>query len=735
MENIYSRVTELVEAKKQKMTMAELFQSPTYASFIKRKAANIISGTFYMLRKEGFVASRQMEDRLLASLTIQLIHEPPQKGKEEITAYAADSGQFGQHIICINTACSLVSKQESREEQHMAVLGLLYHEIGHLLFTDYPTTRAWSYQLQRGRWFPKEPQGMNTVAGINLTQNMTDPEFLQVFSHCADSVDNCLEDGYVEREISLMCPGTGKDALAVMNMVLYETSEYLENDDPNNPKKNVPGRDFLDVLHQVLLYCEFGEIKIADDYNGPLSDFIYDCIEVVDDYKLERDPVKRREGVNELLCIMAPLIDKAIQEQKQQNQNQQGQQQGQQGQAGGAGSSGGASGNRSGDSSGNGAGQPSAADQICQAISALERAVGASSKNEGCSSEAVNNPGKAQNQGANGRQENGQGESGSKGPGGTGEGSLEAATREVNSLAETLASALANRQAEEERTKDLNKDGQDMDCSEFGMPRDVSVSVTRASEVSESNVAAYDKIAGDIQNISRGLQRDIKRVLKDRREGGKRKNLPFGRRLEVSSIVHGDGKYFSRNKLPTETPRLGVGLLVDESGSTSGALIQAATIASLVVEDFCRELDIPHLIYGYTSGCKDAAIVSYAEPREIDGSNRYRITGMRASGGTPTASAMAFMTKQMMKLPADVRLLIVITDGGSADNYIINGKERYIDRMIHVLRKDKVIVVAAGIGSDRAQVEAEFGDNFLDITDINMMPEQLVDLIKHNLVV
>lgn len=347
----------------------------------------------------------------------------------------------------------------------------------------------------------------------------------------------------------------------------------------------------------------------------------------------------------------------------------------------------------------------------------------------------MNNPGKSQNRGANGRQENSQGTSGSKGPGGTGEGSLEAANREVNSLAETLASALANRQAEEERTKDLNKDGQDMDCTEFGMPRNVSVSVTRASEVSESNVAAYDRIAGDIQNISRGLQRDIKRVLKDRREGGKRKNLPFGRRLEVSSIVHDDGKYFSRNKLPTETPRLGVGLLVDESGSTNGPLIQAATIASLVVEDFCRELDIPHLIYGYTSGRKDAAIVSYAEPQEIDGSNRYRITGMRASGGTPTAAAMTFMTKQMLKLPADVRLLIVITDGGSADNYIINDKERCIDRMIRVLRKDNVIVVAAGIGSDRAQVEAEFGDNFLDITDINMMPEQLVELIKHNLVV
>ena len=93
MENIYSRVTELVEAKKQKMTMAELFQSPTYASFIKRKAANIISGTFYMLRKEGFVASRQMEDRLLASLTIQLIHEPTYISLESENLSCNRSGQ------------------------------------------------------------------------------------------------------------------------------------------------------------------------------------------------------------------------------------------------------------------------------------------------------------------------------------------------------------------------------------------------------------------------------------------------------------------------------------------------------------------------------------------------------------------------------------------------------------------------------------------------------------------
>lgn len=754
MENIYSRVAELVEENKQKMTMTDLFQSPLYASFIKRKAANIISGTFYTLRNEGFVASKQEEDRLLASLDIQLVHVPPKKGEEEITAYTTDSGQFGQRVICINTASTFVSQQDTREEQHMAVLGLLYHEIGHVLFTDFPTGRAWSYQLEHGKWFPKEPSRLNTVSGINLTQSMADNEFLRVFSRCADSIANCLEDGYIEREVNLMCPGTGKDALATMNMVLYESSKTLEDDDPNAPKPYMPGREFSEVLQQILLYCEFGEVKISEKYTGPLLDIIYDSIEVIDDFKCERDPQKRHEGVNELLCILAPLIDKAIKEQKKANQPQQQQNpQNQKGQNTGAGCSGNGAaggsgtlgnsgnGNSAGGNGNNGSangvngssenGQQSVANQLCQMIANIEQAVGASNKNEGCSSAAVNNPNQAQNTGAAQQQSS----PNSKGAG-NGAGSLAAAAQELNSIAENLATARANCQAEEEREKDLKREGKHMDCSDYGMSSDVSVEVNRAAEVPAGNISAYEKVANDIQGISRGLQRDIRRVLKDRREGGKRKNLPFGRRLEISSIVHDDGKYFSRNKLPTETPRLGVGILIDESGSTHGALIKAATIASLVVEDFCRELAIPHLIYGYTTGGRAAAsIISYAEPQEVDNGNRYRITGMQSRGGTPTAAAMAYMAKRIMKLPADVRLLVVITDGESYDNFKAGDGERVIEKMIRLLRKDNVIVVAAGIGSDRRKVESEFGENFMDITDINMMPEQLVELIKHNLVV
>lgn len=750
MDNIYTRVRELLAQEEKKMSPKDIFGSDLYANFLRQKAANIISGTFYTLRNEGFVASQSIEDRILNGLTVTTEYNE----KSPMTAVTMDTGyNFEQHIH-INTGCDLVTAQEKREQKHLAALGLLYHEIGHVLFSDYPTMRAWVNQLRNAKWFPAEPDRINTtVSGINLNAKLQDKDFLNVLISCAKEINNCLEDGFIEREVSQLCPGLGRDAILTMNSVLYENAEVLENDDPNKERK--PGQDFEAALNQILLYALFGEIKIADGYNGMLTDIIYDSIDIIDDYGYERDPQKRVIGTNELLCVLAPLIEQAMQEYEQEQQNQQNpqNQQGQQGQQsqqsfqGAPGSSGSSFGGNGGQANGGGNGsqqqngngsagsnlRSQAAQQLIQQIQQIAAQVGASDKNENNTSVAVNCPPKSADSNTS-RQDAGASQ-GSKGPGGSESGSMAAAQREMSNIVNGIAQSRACAIAEQERTADLNQDGRRMDLSSYGLGT-TSVNVTRAAQVPASNIEAYNRAEPEIRAVSRGLQRDIKRILKDRRQGGKRKNLPFGRRLEVSSIVHDDGKYFSRNKLPTETPRLGVGLLVDESGSTNGKLIQAAMTASLVVEDFCRELDIPHLVYGYTNGYgSSTSIVSYAEPNEIDNGNRYRITGMSARGGTPTASAMAYIWRRLKKLPVDVRLLIVITDGCSGDNMTLAGNEKSITKMIRDMRHENIIVVAAGIGEDRKEVEKEFGHTFMDISDIQMMPEQLVQLIKKHLVV
>ena len=127
-------------------------------------------------------------------------------------------------------------------------------------------------------------------------------------------------------------------------------------------------------------------------------------------------------------------------------------------------------------------------------------------------------------------------------------------------------------------------------------------------------------------------------------------------------------------------------------------------------------------------------MINYEYKRnEIDKGNRYRITGMQSTGGTPTAEALQYMVNRVSKLPADIKLLIVISDGGSADNYVLSNGKHIIDCIVAKALKNHIAVFAAGIGSERESVEAEFKDNFLDISDLDMMPVTLIKLIKANL--
>lgn len=720
--DIYSRVRELIEDKKEKLTMGEIFVSPEYTRFIQNKAVNIISGAFYSLRRQGFNVSTRDENKLLRGLHIAIICEP----KDELTACASFDPLRWSAFIRLNAGCPFVTHQDTRAGQHAAFLGLLYHEIGHLLFSDYPSMTTWAQQLEKGVWFPEAPKRIATDAGVFLANGMKGREFCDVLSYLAGQVNNCIEDGYIEREIGGMCPGNGRAYIATMNLELIENASTIQ-EDVAAKKEN------LDILlNQILYYAEFGQCFYGD-YDGDLIPVLEEAIEIIDDVGHERAPFKRIEGTNELLCLLAPYISDAVQKEKKRQEAGQGSNH-----QNGQGTS------ETSNQSGQGSISSSVGNALRERISQIARAVSGASDHSEMNSRAQNNPTRPQNANAEARQVNrnpdGRGSnsasalSGASSQGGMGPThNLGAVEQSLSSIINSIAEASANRQAEAERTQELNREGKGISLSAYGLDTDISVSITRAEDVPADNIQVYESLEEDVVGASRDLQRDIQRILKDRRAGGKLKNLPFGRRLEVTSVIHGDGKYFSKNRLPTEKPRLGVGLLVDESGSTRGPLIATAMRTSLVIEDFCRSLDIPHLIYGYTSGLGSANIISYAEPHEIDGGNRYRITGMQGRGGTPTAASMAFMVKRMQTLPVDIRLLIVVTDGQSGDNRMLGDGGRLLDNIIREARRKHFIVCAAGIGQNRDSVEKEFGDCFIDISDLEEMSNELIGIIKSNL--
>ena len=95
----------------------------------------------------------------------------------------------------------------------------------------------------------------------------------------------------------------------------------------------------------------------------------------------------------------------------------------------------------------------------------------------------------------------------------------------------------------------------------------VHVTIHRIQEISDHLIRQYEEVAPPLLRASKRLQSTILPLLKEEAEGGKQKNLLYGRRLDMRSFHHQDGSFFIRTRLPADEQRLAVGLLIDESGS------------------------------------------------------------------------------------------------------------------------------------------------------------------------
>lgn len=713
-----------------------------------KKAVSVIQGCCYYLREQGFLVSESMENEIVEKLSITLDYNT-----QPDAATAATAKENNKVMIYVNAGHNLVAKCQTGGEMYSAVLGFFYHELGHVLFSSFPTLRAWQNSMRRGVWFPKAPSNINTPNGIALQAAMTTPGFAEAFAMILGSMQNALEDGYIENELVAMYPGAVRQALATIN------SQLLDGMPSVSETLDTPEGCEFDAIHtEILRYAKFAEMNFGNNCPEELREDLEDIALTIDDARVERHPEKRMELTNEIAVEIYPYLEekifelaKHIEQQNQNQQNQQAQQgQGQQGQGGAGGTGGG--------QSGIGSIPQNILSQVLEKLtggaqnSASNAGVNGNSDgnmtSEGLSN-ASSNKNKRKSNLPNAKEQHkgsgsgGQGKDAGQGNGSgagsgarTGDSFDAAAERDFENLKEEISNKKAMQLTEEARTQDMNDQLKNMQrISDVNK----DIRIKRASEVSEQNIQSFNKNATYFERIAADLTRSMKQILKDRREGGRRKNLVMGRRFEANHYcLNDDYRDFSKIKWPTESPTLSFGVLVDESGSTSGECIDAATKAAIILELFASKehgLDIKHIISGYTTGgWSTCEIRSYSEPDKIDNSDVYRITGMNSSGGTPTCAAMNYMKERLNGLRTDVKIMIVISDGESGDNKFYDDGDTLLKRIISECRKDKIMVVAAGIGRDRESVGKEFGeDNFLDISNLELMPTELADIIKRQL--
>ena len=178
--------------------------------------------------------------------------------------------------VIINAAHPAIQKLPRRSDRNYGVMGLACHEFAHCLFTDFSLLKTQWETWEDGAIYPPRhrvtPQNERGLEGIQAALEKG-PRTRKAIAKLYQSLDNVLEDIYIERSIVLLHPGDTKKSLRILNLAFFgdDFMEPLrENPDYAKMRWNV----FQDAL---LVLLKIGSVEIDPAFSEELAD-IHDRI-------------------------------------------------------------------------------------------------------------------------------------------------------------------------------------------------------------------------------------------------------------------------------------------------------------------------------------------------------------------------------------------------------------------------------------------------------------------------
>lgn len=310
---------------------------------------------------------------------------------------------------------------------------------------------------------------------------------------------------------------------------------------------------------------------------------------------------------------------------------------------------------------------------------------------------------------------------------------------------ETLMSALAviekevaTEQAIDLVNEDLNASLQrEVDNTDFGaIHRNMSALVRRVGKVAPETKELYERTTKEIQALAKVMARKVAPYLKKKDDMA---NMPLtgffsGQRFDATRLALNDLRNFRMNNSPMPDTRVAVSILVDESGSMGGKRIESALNAALTLYLFCEECDIRCAVTGHTAETRGRGSVDlnvYADFDTPDRDDKYRLLNIQARNCNRDGAALMFAGNHLLKAEEPIKILFVISDGTpNAYGYHDRPAEMDLTEIAAGLRRQGVVLFTLAIGDDRDSIHRIYGDSFIDISDINTLPDQLVQLVK-----
>ena len=285
MRTSHKKIHQMIADEKSRLTDAEIFSSKAYAAYLM-DIVEVTTGRY----------KRKMK-------VITSWDEKP----------GADVAYTDNRIIYINCGNCITADYPTKELKHLSLLGLVGHEAGHVLYTDFSSLLLFMQAVDNGTMYPSKPNDLEDEEQEYLEQYLEvlkekDQKSNCIIKYILHSIANILEDCYIEASMCTDFPGTFKTGITLNNVKLTEDSLSISY----QIAKEIPKAAIITNL--LLQYARVGEYNNDGGYKGEITDIFDSCIELVDDAVDKLDARKRYNCANRIFLRMWPYVKEWIEE-------------------------------------------------------------------------------------------------------------------------------------------------------------------------------------------------------------------------------------------------------------------------------------------------------------------------------------------------------------------------------------------------------------------------------------
>ena len=692
---------------------------------------------------EDIVKSKAFKDYITSGmLTLFKKHkrEPNLKYKVYYKEGDMTTALTNNKEIIVNAANSLFTKRDELDEPLSVsvdhILGVMFHEAGHVLYTNFSVLRKYKEQFRDGKLVissielsKEEKKSLkeinnllndnrsNVVLGVSLTK--TKAFIYNIFNW----LNNAIEDGRIEKTLLDRDADFGGYCNGLIGL-------------RNKQKDEIVGSNIQDIEKYLNACFEYAKYGTSTTYTGDVFPELEEAKPIIDIMLDCKEAMKFTEYTVELICIAYPNLIKPLltdqtddqSDDDQSNDNSQGDS---------------SSNDENSDTDNSSDGQSGSENNKSKGNSEDNGSNGDSSNEE--SNEDENEDSSNQDDSTDGDSSDDQGDSNKEDElddiinnlpemstvpeyDNMGVESSDGDLEESMQPTPDFVGEAARESVEEEINGEINKMISDS-TAPLGCSRVIVIDDLPDASLSPNQ----DAFLNSNRSLFKKVGREIENHLKSDMRTGSNKRKFSGKKFRAEKLVNRDYRYFENTATKRDIPETAVGILIDQSGSMYGEQIRCATYAAMGMYKTLAELEhFDVAVYGHTSTYDEVIINRYIDFGFKPKDPIKVLAGIYSDGGNIDEVAVTALGERLKSQMVDKKIMIIISDG-LPHSMIGHAETRFRDLVKEYVKGGFNVFVAA-LGSDKAKIDKVYENvSFIDITDPSELPTNMLRAIKRTI--